>query len=127
MPSSLRELREQGIIVLLTSQDDARSAGFVPWRLALYVSGGVPELQNALRLLNDFFQHRSKATQPGDVPFPDNPRLALSVEAGLQERLNLAQDFDMPTEVLQPSADVQAVQFLSSASWKPCRPGARRS
>ena len=66
MPSSLRNLREQGISLQLTTQEDPLKAGFAPYRVAVYACGALAEPQNCLRLLNDFVQYGLQTSEPGD-------------------------------------------------------------
>lgn len=47
MPASLQSLRSQGILLVITAADDPESIGWVPWRIAFYALGDVPDLKNA--------------------------------------------------------------------------------
>ena len=109
MPSSLKQLRDQGIILQLANQDDPMRAGFVPWRLAIYACGGLDDLRNALNLLNGFLAHRLRTPESGDLPFPQNQRLALCIEEGL----DLTPEFDLPTDLIQPSVDAAGRKVLT--------------
>ena len=71
VPATLHDLRDHASIVLQLA------GGTVPWRCAWYVEGDAEALQNALRLILGFVEHRSR-----DLAGALSVRLALDQRAG---------------------------------------------
>ena len=86
MPESLQSLRSQGILLVITAADDPESIGWVPWRIAFYALGDVPDLKNALLLFDSYLSWRRDHTQDGELPIPQPMRVDLCMPSSLRDK-----------------------------------------
>ena len=63
LPTTLMDLRDVGINLIVSDKNDPDEVGFEQWRVAFYVAGTseANSLQNFFFLLDDFFMYKEKA------------------------------------------------------------------
>eukprot|EP00973_Karenia_brevis_P016462 2254807-Karenia_brevis.AAC.3 len=86
VPRSLKELQDKaGIKLVLTDGTDPDNVGYIQWRVAFYVAGGLDALFNFLYLLDDFFIKKSE-DMARETPFEVHlhPHTDVNIEGVLQ-------------------------------------------
>jgi hypothetical protein len=69
-PETLAEMEHLlGMKLIINNNKDPDGVGYVPWRIALYVSGGITEVKNVLMMLDGFIYWR--AEKETARPFPN--------------------------------------------------------
>jgi hypothetical protein len=76
--------------LVVTTNRDPDNVGYVPWRMAIYVSGETPEVKNMLMLLDTFVSWR--VANETEKPFPAS--LSVDIRSATSFKLSLADGSD---------------------------------
>ena len=89
-PETLAEMEHLlGMKLIINNNKDPDGVGYVPWRIALYVSCGITEVKNALMMLDGFIYWRVERNRQ---TFPN--ALSLEVCNTTSSELSLAEESD---------------------------------